>query len=98
VPYICDYNASINANPRFREIPACHGIDWKVAQDPSSTSLHPDEAATLLQEWLFFAALEGLCNLFGVDFDPLDFVSSSLEAEPVVTGVNFRQYVWFSAS
>ena len=93
VPYICGYDQS-RTQIQFQDIPACHGINWEAAQDPSLTGLDPDKAAAFLQEWLFFGALNGVCKLVEVDFEPGEFISCLTEAKRHVTGSHFRNYVW----
>lgn len=97
VPYICDYGVSLTKVP-FLDVPTRYHLDWRAAQDPSSTSLGPDEAAIFLQEWLFFSVLNAICDLVEVEFNPSDFVSSSVaRGQQLVTGSQFGKYVWFWA-
>lgn len=96
VPYICDYEIFLTKD-KFLDIPTRHQVDWRTAHEPSSTSLNSNEAAAFLQEWLFFAVLNAVCNLVEVPFNPREFVSSSPEAGQVITGSQFRKYVWFWA-
>ncbi|EXJ86918.1 hypothetical protein A1O3_03872 [Capronia epimyces CBS 606.96] len=96
VPLVCKYNAS-KKTTRFQDIPSYYDLNLELACHPLSTNLCPDGAAAFLQEWLFFAVLNGICEVVDVEFDPMDFVVSSAagQAERLITGRHFRKYVWF---
>src|ERR1700761_7138793 len=96
VPYVCQYDAP-KARTSFLDIPSFHGLSLEEVKNPSSSGLNSDAAAAFLQEWLFSAALNGICDLVGVPFDSEEFICSGTGTEKFLTGSSIRKYVWFWA-
>lgn len=77
VPYVCDYNDYCSPDHAFLQIPEQHGIHWDTAHNTEISSLKTEETQSFLQGWLFFATLNKVSSVLGVNFHPSDFIAIS---------------------
>jgi len=94
VPCLCLYADLCKQPEAFLELPEQYGLHWNTAHHPELTGLDQDSAGPFLQGWLFFGLLAKISALFGVGFQPRDFVSSSPNGVTLVSGAGLRKYAW----
>jgi hypothetical protein len=95
VPCLCDYRSFSQGGLKFSDISANDVTrDGRVNRSQMSKETSSKSLA-YVQAWLFFALLEDISKICGVQFDSSEFVDHTLKDGKFITMQHLRKYIWY---